>query len=100
MALTLADILEDLHSIFESLHKFEQRYLLGSEVFYELYMQGLLDDGSYAEEFAEWAGHCKLRQKREAALKSFSRQRVEQLRLRSDGHTIRLMPREELSEAV
>jgi hypothetical protein len=100
MAITLTNILEDLHIVHEFLHQFEQRYWLSSEVFYELYMQGLLDDGSYSEEFAEWAGHCKLRQKREAALKSFSQQRIAQLRLISDGHTIRLMPHETLSEAA
>jgi len=31
-------------------------------------MQGTLDNGEYGEEFAEWAGHYKLKLKREAAL--------------------------------
>lgn len=100
MKLSLTDILKDLHTVRESLYRFEQRYWLGSEVFYELYMQGLLDDGSYAEEFAEWAGHCKLRQKREELLRQVSKQRIEQLRLKSDGYTISLRPHEVLSEAA
>lgn len=77
--ITLSDILDDLRVVDQALRKFEQRYWLSSEVFYELYSQGLLDDGSHLEDFAEWAGHFKLKLKREAALERFSRQRVEEL---------------------
>lgn len=70
--LALSDILDDLQAAEEGLHKFERRYWMSSSHFYELYSQGLLDDGSHAEDFAEWAGHYKLKLKREAALEQLS----------------------------
>ena len=79
MALTLSNVLDDLRIAEQALHKFEQRYWLSSDVFYELYTQGTLDDGNNVEEFAEWAGHYKLKQKRE-----FSKQRIEKLRKQTD----------------
>ena len=66
--LTLSNILDDLRVAEETLHKFERRYWLSSSAFYDLYSKGLLDDGSHAEDFSEWAGHYKLKLKREVAL--------------------------------
>jgi hypothetical protein len=65
--LTLSDSL-DLRVAEEGLHKFERRSWLSSGDFYALYTQGQLDDGETAEDFAEWAGYYKLRQKRQKAL--------------------------------
>ncbi len=69
--LTLSDTLrvDDLRVAEEGLHKFERRYWISSDDFFQLYSQGQLDDGDAerVEEFAEWAGHYKLRQKRLAA---------------------------------
>jgi hypothetical protein len=96
--ITLSEILDDLQVAEEGLHKFERRYWMSSSHFYELYSQGLLDDGSHAEDFAEWAGHYKLRLKREAALEQLSRQRVEQLRRQATGATIELAPQEPVLE--
>jgi hypothetical protein len=86
----LSDILDDLRAVDQALRRFEQRYWLSSDVFYELYSQGLLDDGSHLEDYAEWAGHYKLKLKRESSLKQFSRQRVEELRRESHGDMIDL----------
>jgi hypothetical protein len=41
---------------------------VSSDHFYNLYSQGLLDNGENLEDFSEWAGHYKLRQKRMVAL--------------------------------
>ena len=79
MTLTLSDILDDLQSSEQNLHKFERRYWLSSAHFYELYSQGLLDDGEQSEAFAEWAGHYKLWQKRQKALQQLSADRLAQL---------------------
>ena len=92
--ITLSEILDDLRAAETGLHKFERRYWLGSVHSYELYSQGLLDGGSHAEDFAEWAGRYKVKHKREAALDQFSRQRVEQLRRHADGELIELAPQE------
>lgn len=96
--IALSDILEDLRTADRALRKFEQRYWLSSEVFHELYSKGLLDDGSHLEDFSEWAGHYKLKLKREAALQQFSRQRVERLRRQAEGDHIELRAEEPLLE--
>lgn len=90
--LTLSDILDDLSAAEEGLHKFERRYWVSSGDFYRLYSTGQLDDGERAEDFAEWAGHYKLQQKRQAALDQLSQQRLEALRQDSD--RLRLTPAE------
>ena len=92
--ITLSDILDDLRAAEEGLHKFERRYWISSDDFYHLYSRGQLDDGENAEDFAEWAGHYKLRQKRQAALEQLSKQRIEQLRQQAENHPIRLTPAE------
>ncbi len=78
--LTLTDILDDLQIAESKLRKFERRYWINSTHFYKLYSQGLLDDGSHLEDFSEWAGHYKLKLKRESALETLSQQRVNKLK--------------------
>ena len=91
--LTLSDILDDLRAAEEGLHKFERRYWISSEQFYQLYTQGALDDGLHAADFAEWAGHYRLRQKRQTALEQLSRQRLASL-LQADPTALHLLPAE------
>lgn len=101
MQSTLSDVLDDLRSAEQALRRFEQRYQLSSEVFYELYSQGLLDNGDSVEEFAEWAGYYLLRQKRETALQHFSRQRVAHLRsMVGSEMSINLSPQKPILEIV
>ena len=92
--LMLSDILDDLHAAEDGLHKFERRYWLSSSDFYEMYSHGQLDDGDNAEDFAEWAGHCVLRQKRLTALDQISKDRLRALRQQASGQIIRLTPAE------
>jgi hypothetical protein len=94
VTLSLSDILEELRAAEEGLHKFEHRYWISSEQFYELYTQGLLDDGEHLEDFAQWAGHYKLRQRRQAALEAISRQRLAALHRQASGRPLRLTPAE------
>lgn len=97
-SISLTEILDDLRVADQALRKFEQRYWLSSEVFNELYSQGVLDDGSHAEDFAEWAGHYKLKLKREHALKKLSRQRIEQIMRLTGGEILDLAPQEPVVE--
>ncbi len=90
-AITLSDILDDIESAERGLRKFERRYWVSSDHFYDLYSKGLLDDGENMEDFSEWAGHYKLRQKRLAALDKISSDRIASLRR---GETIELTPAE------
>lgn len=96
--LALSDILDDLRTADQALRKFEQRYWLSSDVFYDLYSRGLLDDGSNAEDFSEWAGHYRLRLKRESALKFFSERRIQHLQQTSSGSTVDLTVQEPVLE--
>ena len=91
--LSLSDILDDLQTAEQGLHRFERRYWISSEHFYELYSSGLLDDGENMEDFAEWSGHYKLRQKRQAALQQISASRMKALQ-HKPGKSIRLVPAE------
>lgn len=92
--ITLSDILDDLRAAEEGLHKFERRYWISSNDFYDLYSRGLLDNGDNMEEIAEWAGHFKLRQKRQTALEEISRQRLQTLSRETETEIVHLVPAE------
>jgi hypothetical protein len=62
--LTVSEIIDDLRVADEALRRFERLYGLSSDQFFELYSQGLLDDGEHLHDFSQWAGFCKLRQRR------------------------------------
>jgi hypothetical protein len=96
--ITLSDILDDLRAADQALRKFEQRYWISSTHFYELYSQGLLDDGEHLEDFSEWAGYYKLKLKREAALEQLSQQRLKRLQSRASDGIIELTPEEPVLE--
>jgi hypothetical protein len=92
--LSLTDILEDLRVAEEGLHKFERRYWISSDDFFALYSQGTLDNGDNAADLAEWAGHYKLKQKRESALAQISKQRLAQLKREQNQSLVQLFPAE------
>jgi len=92
--ITLSDILDDLQAAEQVLRKFEQRYWISSTDFYELYSQGLLDDGQHREDFSEWAGFYKIRQHRQELLRQFSEQRIADLRAASEDDFVHLEPGE------
>ena len=62
--LTVSEIIDDLRVADEMLRQFERLYRLSSDQFFELYSQGLLDDGERSHDFSQWAGFHKLRQRR------------------------------------
>jgi hypothetical protein len=66
---TITQILDDLRAADEITRRFERRYWLDSADFYDLYMQGRLDDGEHIEDFAMWAGFYEVKRDRETALK-------------------------------
>mgnify|MGYP000647071802 CR=1 FL=1 len=83
--MTLGDILDDLRAADQVLRKFEQRYWISSDVFYELYSQGRLDDGENLEDYTEWSGFYKIKQRREELLRQLSQQRISQLTHKTAG---------------
>lgn len=97
--LTLSRILDDLRAAENGLHQFERRYWISSDSFYDLYAKGLLDDGENAEDFAEWAGHYRLRQKRLQALERISQERLAKLPRLGAAQTVQLVPAEPVLES-
>jgi hypothetical protein len=91
---SLTEILDDLRAADEITRRFERRYWLSSADFFELYSQGLLDDGEHVEDFALWAGFYEIKLDREQALRTLSQKRVQQLRARAQGNFIEIDPRE------
>jgi len=98
--ITLSDILDDLRAADQVLRKFEQRYWISSDVFYDLYSRGLLDDGEHREDFSEWAGFYKVKQHREQLLRQFSERRVAELCAAGEDSFIRLAPEEPIIEVT
>jgi hypothetical protein len=91
ITITLSDILDDIQAAEQGLRKFERRYWVSSDHFFDLYSKGLLDNGENLEDFSEWAGLYKLRQKRLEALDKISSKRLATVR---HGDSIELMPAE------
>ena len=67
--ISISEILDNLRVADEILLKFERRYWITSEQFFNLYNQGLLDTGEHAEDFSEWAGFYRLKQRREESFR-------------------------------
>ena len=95
----LATVLQDICRLGRQLERFEKTYSMTSETLYDQYCAGQEpEDNDWVLDFAEWAGHYKLKLKREAALKQFSHQRVEELRRQAEGETIELALQEPVLE--
>ncbi len=97
--MTLNEILDDLRSAEETIHRFERRYGIGSEQFYELYTAGKLDDGRHSQDFSEWAGYYRLKQRRQEALSDLSRQRLRRLQTTAGSGCLSLDPQDSLVDA-
>jgi len=98
--ITIGEIIDDLRVAEEVLRKFERRYWITSEQFYELYNQGLLDHGEHGEDFSEWAGFCKLKKRRDAAFKKLCQDRLDKIKTSSHGDVIVLEPQEPVVEVI
>lgn len=83
----------------ETIHRFERRYGIASQQFFELYSAGKLDDGEHAQDFSEWAGFYRLKLRREQALKDLSQERLRQLEATAPSGRIPLDPQESLVDA-
>ncbi|HID87145.1 MAG TPA: hypothetical protein EYP55_07165 [Anaerolineae bacterium] len=101
--MTVEEILDDIRAADEQLRTFERKYGLNSEVFYELFCQGKLDDGEYeqTEDFCMWAGFYELKRDREKKFVELSRQYIAQLEAfaKANNDYFQLLPREELIKA-
>ena len=92
--ITITEILDDLRAADEITRRYERHFWLSSADFYELYMQGLLDDGEHTEEFAEWSAFYQIKMDRESMLRQLSEERVRRLRAKQSTDFIEIDPQE------
>jgi hypothetical protein len=73
--MTLKELLDDIHSLNRELEKYERKFGITSEDFYQLYQQGKLDEGEFEEiqEFCEWAGIYQIKVIRQKTESRFTR---------------------------
>ena len=62
--MTLDELIRSIHTLENYLQKFEEKYRLRSEDFYQLVQEGRLDQ---SDEFLEWLGVYEIKLKREQA---------------------------------
>ena len=99
-SVTMTEILDDLRAADEITRRFERRYWLSSADFYELYSQGLLDDGEHTDDFALWAAFYEIKLDREKDLQQLSQERMRQLRERAKNGAVQIAPQEPTIEVA
>jgi len=92
--ITMTEILDDLRAADEITRRFERRYWLSSADFYELYSQGLLDDGEHTDDLALWAAFYEIKLDREKDLQQLSQERMRQLREQAKSGALQIAPQE------
>jgi len=100
IAVTITEILDDLRAADEVTRRFERRYWLSSEDFYELYSQGLLDDGEHTEDFTLWAAFFEIKLDRERDLRQLSRERMRQFREQAKSGAVQISLQEPAIEVI
>jgi len=83
----LLELIEEIHKLDEELAKFEKKYGLMSDDFYEWYCSGEEpEDEGWVQDFALWAGTYKLKLRRE---EKYRRLLAEMLTRKSMSHLMR-----------
>jgi hypothetical protein len=61
MAMTLQEIIADIHALNDDLEAYERKYGVLPETFYGSYMSGEeLEDDAWVLDCADWSGACKI----------------------------------------
>ncbi len=64
--MTLQDVIDDIHALYEDLKVYERKYGILSETFYELYANGIEpDNDDWVLDWSDWAGAYKLLRRRQ-----------------------------------
>ena len=59
--MTLQDVIDDIHALYEDLKVYERKYGILSETFYELYADGTEpDNDDWVLDWSDWAGAYQL----------------------------------------
>ena len=64
--MTLYELIQDIHALDRELQRYEEKYGLLSQDFYQLYISGLLRDEEVEEinDYGSWAAFYRMRQRR------------------------------------
>ena len=78
----IQQIVDDIYALNRHLQAFEKKYALSSADFYEMFVQGELDNGEFEQtrDFVEWAGFYKIKLELEGEFHHLSRQRMQAVR--------------------
>lgn len=78
----IQQIVDDIYALNCHLQVFEKKYALSSDGFYEMYVQGELDNGEFEQirDFVEWAGFYKVKLELEDGFRRINRQRMQAVR--------------------
>jgi hypothetical protein len=81
-AMTLAEVISDIHILNRELEVYEEKYGLLSKDFHELYIQGKLRDEEIEEidEYGRWAAFYEIRTEQEATYSRLVEERLTALR--------------------
>ena len=76
--ITLAELIQDIHTLNRELEFYESKYALLSKDFYELYINGKLPDEAVEQidEYGRWAAFYKIKLEREAAYDELAKERL------------------------
>lgn len=99
-SVTITEIIDDLRAAEEIIRRFERRYWISSADFYDLYQQGILDDGDNIEDFVTWAGFYTIKLDREESLQELSHKRTAQLLATMHQGVVTVKPMEPALEAA
>lgn len=79
------DILDDIYAMEGVIKKYEKKYGITTQAFYELYRAGKLDNGDFEQirEFCDWAGAYEIKVEREREFEMLSRKQLAALRTAS-----------------
>jgi len=81
LGMNLLEIIQDIHAMDEELHKYETKYGLRSQYFYELYKTGQLRDEDPVEvrDYTDWAACYEIKRHREQLYDAIVRNVLKQI---------------------
>ena len=95
--MTLQDVIDDIHALYEDLKVYERKYGILSETFYELYMDGHEpDNDDWVLDWSDWAGAYQILLRRREQY----RQTVSSIKEGSSSSLIHLIGRASRNETI
>lgn len=92
--MTILEVIQDIHALDKELQRYEEKYGLLSEDFYELYTSGALRDEEIEEidEYGSWAAFYRMRQRRKRKYDELKEGVLRTLQASAKGNRLVLTP--------